>query len=89
MRAAVEKLRYIVPKCATHSDGCGPIVELSSAERGKLLVLTLDINCVLEQETLLVSIWGSADADNWGTTAHWCHFARKATVDYIRPYSIW
>ena len=68
MRAA-KTLRYVVPECATRSDGCGPIFELSSAERGKLLVLTLGINCVLEQETLLVSVWGSADAENWGTTA--------------------
>jgi hypothetical protein len=67
MRAAVKKPRYLVPECDIHSDGCGPILELSPSERGKLLVLTLGINCVLEQETLLVSIWGSPDAENWET----------------------
>jgi|SRR5579871_6886293 len=67
MRAAATTVRYVVPECSTRSDGCGPVFELSSLERGKLVVLTLEINCVLEQETLVVSIWGSPDADDWGT----------------------
>ena len=67
MRATAEGLRYVVPACAVHSDGCGPIFELSSLERGTLLVLTLAINCVLEHERLFVSVWGSQDAENWGT----------------------
>ena len=67
MGAAVKKPRYLVPECDIHSEGCGPIFELTSSERGKLLVLTLGINCVLEHETLLVSVWGSSDAETWGT----------------------
>ena len=39
-----------------------------SIEHGKLLVLTLAINAVLEHETFFVSIWGSPDAETWGTT---------------------
>ena len=69
MRAATEELKYVVPECAAHSDGYGPIFELSSLERAKLLVLTLAINCVLEHEALFVSVWGSLDGENWGTAA--------------------
>ena len=69
MRATAEELRYLVPQCAAHSDGYGPIFELSSLERGKLLVLTLAINNVLEHEMLLVSVWGSLDGEKWGTAA--------------------
>ena len=66
MRA--EKLRNVVPACMAYSDGCGPVFELSPSEHGKLLVLTLAINAVLEHETFFVSIWGSPDAETWGTT---------------------
>ncbi len=69
MRVTAEELRYVVPECVAHSDGYGPVFELSSLERGSLLVLTLAINHVLEHEMLLVSSWGSQDAENWGTTA--------------------
>lgn len=63
-----EKLRNVVLECLAHSDGCGPVFELSPSEHGKLLVLTLVINAVLEHETFFVSIWGSPDAETWGTT---------------------
>ncbi len=69
MRAATEELKYVVPECAAHSDGYGPIFKLSSLERAKLLVLSLAINCVLEHEALFVSVWGSLDGENWGTAA--------------------
>ena len=32
---------------------------------GKLLVLTLGITRIIEQESLDVSIWGSPDGENW------------------------
>jgi len=63
-----EKLRNVVPERLAHSDGCGPVFELAPSEHGKLLVLTLVINAVLEHETFFVSIWGSPDAETWGTT---------------------
>jgi len=61
-----ENLRYVVPACVASSDGCGPAFELSPSENAKLLVLTLEINSVLEHEALSVSIWGSPDGENWG-----------------------
>ena len=66
MRA--EKPRNVVPPCAAYSDACGPVFELSPSEQGKLLVLTLAINAVLEHETFFVSIWGSPNAEAWETT---------------------
>ena len=63
-----EKLSIVVPPCVAYSDGCGPVFELYPSEHGKLLVLTLVINAVLEHETFFVSIWGSPDAETWGTT---------------------
>ena len=94
----LEKIRYVVPDCAACSDGCGPVFELSSSERGKLLVVTLAINCVLEYETLFVSIWGSPRAETWGTAPlasftpkHYCgvysillNLAARPNIKYIR-----
>ena len=94
----LRKIRYLVPECAACSDGCGPVFELSSSERGKLLVVTLAINCVLEYETLSVSIWGSPDTENWGTAAlesfspkYYCgvysillNLAARPNIKYIR-----
>lgn len=69
MLPTTEELSYFVPECAGHSDGYGPIFELSSLERAKLLVLTLAINGVLEHEALFVSVRGSLDGENWATAA--------------------
>lgn len=94
----LEEIRYVVPECAACSDGCGPVFELSSSERGKLLIVTLAITCVLEYETLFVSIWGSPGAETWGTAPlasftpkHYCgvysillNLASRPNIRYIR-----
>jgi hypothetical protein len=46
-------------------DGEGPEVSLGSSQ-GKLLLLTLGITRIIEQESLDISIWGSPDNVNWG-----------------------
>jgi hypothetical protein len=66
------------------SDGYGPVFELSPSEHGKLLVLTLVIDGVVEQETLFVSIWGSPDAENWGAAP----LASFPPKNYCGVYSI-
>ena len=63
---SVGKLTHLVPECIARADGMGPIVDLN-AHRGKLLVLTLGINHVIEQGCLIISVLGSADAINWDT----------------------
>ena len=47
------------------ADGTGPVID-ASHETGRLLVLTLGITRIIEQESLEVSIWGSSDGANWG-----------------------
>jgi hypothetical protein len=59
------------PKCLLSDsilrvDGVGPPVELA-AYRGKLLVVTLGINTVVERTGLTISVWGSPDQMEWGT----------------------
>jgi hypothetical protein len=63
---SVGKLTYLVPECMVRADGIGPIIDLN-AHCGKLLTLTLGINHVIEQERLIISVLGSADAINWDT----------------------
>jgi hypothetical protein len=57
--------KFLLPECITRADGVGPKVELGAAS-GKLLVLTLGINRIVEQERLIVSIWGSPNGVDWG-----------------------
>jgi hypothetical protein len=57
--------RYLVPPCIERADGAGPAIDLGLL-RGKLLVVTLGVNNVLEQEGLAISIWGSASGTEWG-----------------------
>jgi hypothetical protein len=50
------------------TSGQGPALDLG-ARAGKLLLLVLRIEEVREQESLHVSIWGSADGKDWGAQA--------------------
>lgn len=55
----------LVPETTAHSDGVSPAVRLSG-QRAQLLVLTLGVNSLVECDSILVSIWGSSDGDDWG-----------------------
>jgi hypothetical protein len=55
---------FLLPESIARADGIGPEMDLGS-KRGKLLVLTLGITRILEQESLEVTVWGSPDADKW------------------------
>ncbi len=46
-------------------DGIGPWIEVSD-RAGTLLVLTLGITGIQEEESLEVSVWGSDGGINWG-----------------------
>ena len=94
---SVGKLTYLVPDCVARADGMGPIMDLDT-HCGKLLVLTLGINHVIEQERLIISVWGSEDMIDWGTKPliefpqkHYCgiystflNLARHPKVRYLR-----
>ena len=57
---------FLLPASIVRGDGVGPKIDLGQT-RGKLLVLTLGITFIVEQESLEVSVCGSEDGDNWGT----------------------
>ncbi len=47
------------------TDGFGPAVDLDDY-CGKLLVVTLGVNEVVERTGLTISVWGSRDETDWG-----------------------
>ena len=60
---------YLVPAGTTvEESGQSAPLELGTLA-GKELLLILQIDEVVEQESLHVSIWGSADGQDWGTQA--------------------
>ncbi len=60
---------YLVPDSTTvEGSGQGAPLELG-ALGGKPVLLTLRVDEVLEQESLHVSVWGSADGQDWGKQA--------------------
>lgn len=56
---------FLLPEAVIREDGEGPVVSVASA-KGKVLLLTLGITRIIEQESLDVSIWGSPDGADWG-----------------------
>ena len=55
----------LIPAAVVREKGDGPVVDVSSVA-GTVLLLTLDITDVIEQQSLDVSVWGSADGAAWG-----------------------
>jgi hypothetical protein len=56
---------FLVPeKTMVSAKGEGPPLDLSGSE-GRIFLLTLEITDVIEQESLDVSIFGSADGATW------------------------
>lgn len=55
---------FLVPEITVEADGESAPVSLGS-DAGKLFLLTLAITRIVEQEALDVSIWGSADGQDW------------------------
>ena len=45
--------------------GDGPVVEITGLDN-RVVLLVLRIANIVEQEALDVSVWGSADGNNWG-----------------------
>ena len=56
---------FILPETTIREAGTGPAIDLSGA-RGGAVLLTLGITRIIEQESLDISIWGSADGNEWG-----------------------
>jgi hypothetical protein len=58
--------KFLLEETIAQQDGSGPVAALGDSS-GKPVLLTLGINRITEQESLDVSISGSADGENWGT----------------------
>lgn len=56
---------FLLPESIARADGAGSMIDLGP-QQGKLLVLTLGITQIIEQESLEVSIWCSTDGETWG-----------------------
>jgi len=56
---------FLIPDAEYRQDGESEPVELGESA-GKLLKLTLVITRIVEQESLDVEVWGSADGQHWG-----------------------
>jgi hypothetical protein len=55
----------VAEKTVVNAKGDGPTVDLS-ATAGRVFLLTLEITKIIEQESLEVSVGGSADGATWG-----------------------
>jgi hypothetical protein len=55
----------LVASSIEEKNGTGPTVDLGP-DHARVLVISMGINHVLEDEKLAISIWGSADGDDWG-----------------------
>jgi len=56
---------FLLPETTIREAGHGPEVDLGDS-CGSLILLTLGITRIIEQESLDVSVWGSADNAEWG-----------------------
>ena len=57
--------QFLLPETTVREDGAGPEISLGN-QQGETLILTLGITRIVEQESLDISIWGSADGSDWG-----------------------
>jgi len=57
--------QFLLPETTVREAGTGPDIGLG-AEQGGTLILTLGITRIIEQESIDISIWGSADGSDWG-----------------------
>jgi hypothetical protein len=56
---------FLLPETNIREAGSGPELSLGDLQGG-VLILTLGITRIIEQESIDVSIWGSADGADWG-----------------------
>jgi len=58
----------VAPETPVETNGGSPAYELG-ALAGKAVIIVLSITGIIEQESLHVSVWGSADGKDWGQQA--------------------
>jgi hypothetical protein len=57
--------QFLLPETTIREAGTGPNINLGD-QQGGTLILTLGITRIIEQESIDISIWGSADGADWG-----------------------
>ena len=57
--------QFLLPEITVREAGTGPGLNLEE-QLGQTLILTLGITRIIEQESIDVSVWGSADGNDWG-----------------------
>src|SRR5947209_9370179 len=57
---------FLLEETTVREAGTGPAIGLGD-QQGGTLILTLGITRIVEQESIDLSIWGSADGSDWGT----------------------
>src|SRR6185295_16741723 len=57
--------QFLLPETTVREGGTGTDLNLGE-QQGGTLILTLGITRIIEQESIDVSIWGSADGSDWG-----------------------
>ena len=78
---------FLVPEIAIEANGESAPVELGESA-GKTFQLTLAITKIAEQQSLDVSLWGSADGAEWGAKPL-IAFPQKFYKGVYRLFSIW
>ncbi len=88
-------MQVLLPESVARHNGIGAEIALEAA-RGKLLLLTLEISRIVEQESVEMSIWGSTNGSAWkvltvfprksycGTYSQALDLAAHAEVEYLR-----
>jgi hypothetical protein len=57
---------FLLTEQTIRQDGSGPVLDLRDSSQ-QTLFLSLGITRVLEQQSLDLTIWGSADGETWGS----------------------
>jgi len=57
--------QFLLPETTVREAGSGGVLDLGDLQ-GETLILTLGITRIIEQESIDISIWGSADGADWG-----------------------
>lgn len=57
---------FLLPETTVREAGSGADLDLGS-QQGSTLILTLGITRIIEQESIDVAVWGSANGTDWGT----------------------
>jgi hypothetical protein len=57
--------QFLLPETTVREAGTGSEIHLGD-QREETLILTLGITRIIEQESIDISIWGSADGSDWG-----------------------